>query len=147
MEEISQKMSFIMNLWTMNTIISKKIDGKLGSVHGISFTEYMVLYHLNNVDTKSMRRIDLAQNIGLTASGVTRLLAPLEKIGLIQKETNKRDARVSLVGISSAGERLLKNATLSLEETSTFLLQNIKENSLQKSLEVLKSINNDRTVI
>jgi len=136
-----------MNLWTMNTIISKKIDGKLGSVHGISFTEYMVLYHLNNADTKSMRRIDLAQNLGLTASGVTRLLAPLAKIGLIQKETNKRDARVSLVGISSAGEKLLKNATLSLEETSTFLLQNIKENSLQKSLEVLKTINNERTVI
>lgn len=129
-----------MNLWTLNTIISKKIDGKLGSIHGISFTEYMILFHLKSSDAKSMRRIDLAQTLGLTASGVTRLLSPMEKTGLIQKEINKRDARVSLVKITSSGERILNDATLGLEEISNSLLQNVTEGGLQKTLKVFKAI-------
>ena len=43
MKETTQKRSFVINLWTINTIISKEIDGKLGSIHGISFTEHMGL--------------------------------------------------------------------------------------------------------
>ncbi|CAA6809916.1 MAG: MarR family transcriptional regulator [uncultured Thiotrichaceae bacterium] len=145
MKKISPASSFTMNLWTLSTIASKKIDGKLGSIHGISFTEYMVLFHLKHSDTRSVRRIDLAQNLGLTPSGVTRLLAPLEKIGLIQKEVNERDARVSLVQISSSGERVLDEATLSLEEISNFLLQGINANSLKESLAVFKLINKENS--
>ena len=136
-----------MNLWTLNTIISKKIDGKLGAIHGISFTEYMVLFHLKNSDAKSMRRIDLAQTLGLTASGVTRLLSPMEKIGLIQKEVNKRDARVSLVRITISGEGILNDATLGLEEASNSLLQNVTNSSLQKSLEAFQAINSERKIL
>ena len=44
---------------------------------------------MNNSKTKSMRRVDLAQSLGLTASGETRLVAPMEKIGLIQKKQIK----------------------------------------------------------
>ncbi len=147
MNKISKKMSFIMNLWTLNTIISKKIDSKLGAIHGISFTEYMVLFHLKNSDAKSMRRIDLAQTLGLTASGVTRLLSPMEKIGLIQKEVNKRDARVSLVRITISGEGILNDATLGLEEASNSLLQNVTNSSLQKSLEAFQAINSERKIL
>ncbi len=54
-----------------------------------------------------MRRVDLAEKIGLTASGITRLLAPMEKIGLIQREPDARDARVSFVMLAPGGKRLL----------------------------------------
>lgn len=50
-----------------------------------------------------MRRIDLADSVGLSPSAVTRLLAPMEKPGLVEKEANPRDARVSLVKLSTAG--------------------------------------------
>ncbi len=147
MSEITEKMSFIMNLWTVNTIISKRIDGKLGSIHGISFTEYMVLFHLKSSEAKLLRRIDLAQTLGLTASGVTRLLSPMEKIGLVEKETNKRDARVSLVKITSSGERILNDAMLGLEEVSNSLLQNVTNSSLQKSLEAFQAINSETKML
>ena len=147
MKSTTQKMSFIMNLWTINAIILKEIDGKLGSVHGISFTEYMVLFHLNNSNTKSMRRVDLAQSLGLTASGVTRLVAPMEKIGLIQKRVNKRDARVSLVEITSSGKRVLNDSMRSLEEISNSLLKDVNNSSLQGSLSVFKAINNERVTL
>ena len=143
METPSQEVSFVMNLWTMSTITSKKIDGYLGAVHGIGFTEYMALFHLSNAHNKTMRRIDLAHNIGVTASGITRLILPMEKNGLVIKEKNPRDARVSLVRLSPTGETILNNATTSLEETSKNLLKEVGIKKLNSSLDVFKSIDKD----
>ena len=143
MKAITQKMAFVMNLWTINTITSKKIDACLGSVHGIGFTEYMVLYHLDNAHNKTLRRIDLAQNLGLTASGITRLVSPMEKVGLVKKEANPRDARVSLVKLSPAGETILSDATSSLKETSKQILQGIEEKKLSETLNIFKTIEKD----
>lgn len=101
--------------------LQKKSDLCL-SAHGISFTELMVLYHLDKAPDKTMRRIDLAECVGLSASGITRLLKPMEKIKLIQKEENPRDARVSLVKLSTSGERVFKEAYVSFQERADELL-------------------------
>ncbi|MFT6277050.1 MAG: DNA-binding MarR family transcriptional regulator [Halioglobus sp.] len=143
MKKIPQEMSFIINSWSVNSILSKKIDAGLGAVHGIGFTEYMILFHLSKGHNKAMRRIDLASSIGLTASGITRLVSPMEKIGLVQKERNERDARVSLVKITPAGETILGDATTTLRESANRLLDGINQDSLTYSLEVLKFIGKD----
>ncbi|MFT5708286.1 MAG: DNA-binding MarR family transcriptional regulator [Oceanospirillaceae bacterium] len=143
MQDIPKDMSFVINMWSVNSIISKKLDASLGAVHGIGFTEYMILFHLNNSHNKSMRRIDLANNIGLTASGITRLVSPMEKIGLVMKERNLRDARVSLVKLTAAGEVIFGDATLSMKQTSQRLLEGVSEESLKHGLEVFKYIGKD----
>ena len=143
MQAITQEMSFVMNLWTMNTTTSKKIDGYLGAIHGIGFTEYMALFHLKNAHNNTLRRIELAQKIGVTASGITRLISPMEKTGLVVKESNPRDARVSLVRLSPTGETILKNATISLKDKSKDLLKGIDAKKLKSGLEVFKSMDRD----
>ena len=143
MKKLPQEMSFIMNLWSVNSIVSKRIDGGLGAVHGIGFTEYMILFHLNNGHNRAMRRIDLANSIGLTASGITRLVSPMEKIGLVQKERNERDARVSLVKITSAGETILNDATTSMKESSKRILEGVDASGLTHALEVFKFVGKD----
>jgi len=136
-------MLFIINMWSANSIISKRLDASLGSVHGIGFTEYMILFHLNNSHNKSMRRIDLANNIGLTASGITRLVSPMEKIGVVMKEQNPRDARVSLVKMTPTGEIILADATISVKENTKRLLSGASEENLAHSLDVFKFISKD----
>jgi DNA-binding MarR family transcriptional regulator len=136
-------MSFIINMWGANSIISKKLDASLGCVHGIGFTEYMILFHLNNSHNKAMRRIDLANNIGLTASGVTRIVYQMGKIGMVMKQQNPRDAGVSLVKITSAGEVILGDATLSIKQSTERLLDGISENNLTHAPDVFKSIAKD----
>ena len=87
-----------------------------------------------------MRRIDLAQKLGLTASGITRLVAPMEKIGLVEKEANPRDARVSLVKITKAGETILADASISLEQKSQSVLEGLDPkilNEMTKAMEKL----------
>ena len=69
-----------------------------------------------------MRRIDLAESVGRTASSITKMLAPMQKVGLVGKEANARDARVSLVKITEAGTTIAKDAQLTVEQRSEQLL-------------------------
>ncbi|WP_321392087.1 MarR family transcriptional regulator [uncultured Desulfuromusa sp.] len=107
----------------------KKIDTQL-SLHGISFSEFLVMHYLNHAPNKTMRRIDLAENVCLSASGVTRLLNPMEKIKLVQKETNPRDARVSLVKLSEAGEQVYDDAVVSFEQSADSILNPLNEDQI-----------------
>lgn len=108
MSTINHSLKFIMNLAKIQAVIARRFD-KL-SVHGIGFNDFLILYLLQQAPGGKLRRIDLAENIGLTASGVTRMLLPLEKIGLIGRETNERDARVTYATLTAAGRQLYEEA-------------------------------------
>lgn len=127
-------------LWLKTAIISKQLDNSLGAIHGIGLTEYMVLLNLAQAPNQALRRIDIAESLARTASGVTRILMPMEKIGLVKKESNARDARVSLVKITPAGEELLANATATLENKSKSLLSSIDSKNADKLLALLQLI-------
>ncbi len=114
----------VLQLAQVHTKFQKQLSGPF-SQHGISFTEYLVLRELANAANNRMRRIDLAQAVGLSASGVTRLLNPMEKIGLITKEEAPRDARVSLVALTSAGESVFQDASVTFGQTVEWLLEPI----------------------
>jgi len=128
---------FITNLTTVHTIINKRLDNSLGAIHGISFTEYLILSNINNSHNETIRRIDLATSIGLTASGITRSLNPLEKIGLITKEANTRDARVSLVRLTVSGKKIFDESTVTLNTAVKKLFKDLKDELFDNALEVL----------
>lgn len=119
----------------VNTKLTKKADSQL-SYHGLSFTEYMIMHHLNASYQKTMRRIELAECVGISASGVTRLLSPMEKIGIVEKESNPRDARVSLVKLSKTGQKLYKEASVSFDDCAKSLVSSLTEDELTKLAEL-----------
>ena len=136
---MSSKPQLIMQIATFQTQMFKRVDQFL-SPHGISFSELMVLSHLANAPNRTLRRIDLANQTGLTASGVTRLLNPMEKTGLVQKEQNPRDARVSLVRLSAAGERIYNEAMVSFTDCADSILKPLGSSqiaTLSKLMQVL----------
>ena len=65
-----------------STLLSKKVDASL-SVHGLSFSEFIIMHKLHQSKGGSLSRIALADSIGLTASGVTRLLSPMIKNNIV----------------------------------------------------------------
>jgi len=125
----------LINSALLTTKINKLIDGEL-SIHGISFTEYLIMHHLDASVLKTMRRIELAEAVGISASGVTRLLAPMEKTGIVQKEINPRDARQSLVKLSAAGQRLYLEAANSFSHRASKILEPLTENQLTQLIEL-----------
>ena len=49
--------------------------------------------------------------MGLTASAVTKSLIPLERIGLVSRQREPRDARVGYASLTATGAQPLANAT------------------------------------
>ncbi len=144
MKNLSNEMSFCMNFASVHARFIKKIDGSL-SAHGISFTEYQILFHLQMAQTQNpkaqaMRRIDLAESVGLSASGVTRLIAPMEKVGLVQKRVNERDARVSLVEITRTGSEIFKDASVGFDHVAGRLLGELDAKERDSGLHLLKTL-------
>jgi DNA-binding MarR family transcriptional regulator len=58
-----------------------------------------------------MRRVDLAQQVLLTPSGITRLLDGLQRCGFVEKAACDSDARVVYAKLTDAGREKLKQAT------------------------------------
>lgn len=105
MTEIKLSLRFFLELAHIQAIMARRFDSRLGG--GLGLSDFVILYHLSLAEDGKMRRVDLAEKIGLTASGITRQLAPMEKIGLIQREKDAHDARVSFVMLAPGGKRLL----------------------------------------
>jgi DNA-binding MarR family transcriptional regulator len=139
MEQLPTSLALLFSLTGTVGKLTKKADRAL-SVHGISLSEFMVLHHLNYAQNQVMSRTELADAVNLTASGVTRLLTPLEKIHLVEKEKNNRDARVSLVKLTFTGRDIYKYAFLSCKSTLDEVVREISPKQLSTVLEVLNKL-------
>lgn len=132
---ISTELLFLININKLQSVISRKFDSL--SVHGLGFNDFVILYILSSSSESKMRRIDLAEKIGITASGVTRLLNPLEKTGLVARESNERDARVSYVVITPNGKKIFEEAKRSAEHITKEILTSKKYKSMQTITDLL----------
>jgi DNA-binding MarR family transcriptional regulator len=122
-----------------NALLASKLSKRVGnhlSIHGISLSEYLVMHHLEHSPNKAVARIELAEHIGMSASGVTRLIAPMEKNGIIEKVANPRDARQSLVKLSAAGQRLYADARTSFEQITDEQTASVSQAQQEKILEL-----------
>jgi DNA-binding MarR family transcriptional regulator len=90
--------------------ITRELSAQLQRRHGLTLNDYEVLLHLSRADGGRMRRVDLAESVILTASGITRLLDGLEVSGLVCKETCASDRRVSYAKLTPAGTAKLREA-------------------------------------
>jgi|SRR5689334_17083558 DNA-binding MarR family transcriptional regulator len=90
--------------------ITRELSARLQRQHGLTLNDYEVLLHLSHADGQRLRRVDLAESVILTASGITRLLEGLEASGFVTKETCASDARVSYAKLTEAGRGKLREA-------------------------------------
>src|SRR5205809_6703351 len=83
--------------------ITRELSAQLQREHGLTLNDYEVLLHLSHAEDGRLRRVDLAERVVLTASGITRLLDGLERGGFVAKDTCASDARVSYAKLTPAG--------------------------------------------
>jgi len=114
----SASLEFCLSLAKVHARLARRFDGRLGSWHGISFADFILLLQLSRAPGSRLRRVDLATELGLTGSAVTRALIPLEKIGLVRREPDPRDARVGYAVLSRSGQRVVREALESAEMIS-----------------------------
>ena len=102
-----------------------RADGELGAVHGIGLSDFAAMHHLAEAPGNRLRRVDLARRLALTPSGVTRLLGPLERRGLIDREADGSDARATYAVLTRSGKSLVKDATATVETLAESILSSL----------------------
>jgi DNA-binding MarR family transcriptional regulator len=92
---------------------SRALSAQLLSEHGLALSDYEALLLLARAERGALRRVDLAEGLALTPSGVTRLLDGLERQGLVEKGVCAEDARVTYAVLTDAGRAKLERASCS----------------------------------
>ena len=87
--------------------VVRELSSELVAAHGLTINDYEVLLRLSWADGNRMRRVDLAQEVLLTPSGITRLLEGLERGGLVERMACEHDLRVSYAQLTRAGRAKL----------------------------------------
>jgi DNA-binding MarR family transcriptional regulator len=118
--------------------ITRELSAQLQREHGLTLNDYEVLLHLSHAEGERLRRVDLAERVLLTASGITRLLEGLEQAGYVCKETCASDARVSYAKLTSEGHAKLKAAaTTHLRGIDELFVSRYSESELATLAELL----------
>lgn len=95
------------------TAATRELNAQLNAAHGLTLADYDVLLHLAWAPEQRMRRVDLAAQVLLTASGITRLLDGLERAGLIERASCETDRRVVYAVLTEPGLEKLREASKS----------------------------------
>ena len=90
--------------------LTRELNAELVARHGLTLNDYEVMLRLSHAEQRSMRRVDLANEVLLTASGITRLLDGLERAGWVCKKSCDSDARVTYAVLTEAGHEKLSEA-------------------------------------
>jgi DNA-binding MarR family transcriptional regulator len=89
---------------------TRRFNAELVAEHGLTLNDYEVLLHLSRAEGRRLRRVDLAERVLLTPSGITRLLEGLERAGFVERAACESDARVTYAQLTDEGEQKLHEA-------------------------------------
>lgn len=87
--------------------LQNALEGDLADV-GLSVGDYQVLVYLSERENARMRMCDLAGQLHLSPSGLTRRLDGLVRMGAVAREPSPEDRRATLAVLTPSGRRLLE---------------------------------------
>ena len=105
-----QALSAWVGLLRGHAALTRALNAELVTDHGLTLNDYEVLLRLSRAPERKMRRVDLAEQVLLTASGITRLLDGLQASGYVDKAACSSDARVTYAVLTDAGHEKLRSA-------------------------------------
>ena len=90
--------------------VTRQLNAQLNAEHGLTISDFEVLLRLAQAPDRRLRRVDLAQEVLLTASGITRLLDGLERAGYVERDSCASDRRVVYAVLTDEGLAKLREA-------------------------------------
>jgi DNA-binding MarR family transcriptional regulator len=90
--------------------VTRRLSADLQERHGLTLSDYEVLFQLAGAPEGRLRRVDLVERVLLTPSGITRLLDGLERAGLVARAECATDRRVVYAELTEDGRRRFEAA-------------------------------------
>lgn len=118
----SPRLAVCLRLLEAQSRVADRLDRAFEVAHDGSLAQFVLLRALAQLPGGRGRRVDLAAAVGMTSSGVTRALVPLEEAGFVDRETSERDARVTYARLTDRGQARLAAMLDTAERTATEVL-------------------------
>lgn len=94
-----------------HSAISRELERDLADGHGLTLSDYDVLVQLSVGPAQGLRPVEICRAVLLTRSGMTRLVAGLERAGLVERLHCPEDRRGSYLRLTTAGRDTLRRAS------------------------------------
>ena len=111
LEEVAPPLRAWARLMRAQATTKRELAAELQEHHGLTMSAYEALYVLSRADGQRLKRVELAERLVLTPSGVTRLLEGLEAAGYVEKVSCETDLRISYAQLTDAGAEKLEQAS------------------------------------
>ena len=123
---------------------TRAVNAQLVADHGLTINDFECLLLLARAEDRRMRRVDLADQLILTASGVTRRLDGLEKDGYVDRAACPSDRRVTYAVLTDAGYRKLQESSKShVADIRAFFEARFRSDELEQLASLLSRILGD----
>jgi len=117
---------------------TRELSADLVREHGLTINDYEALLRLSRAEDRRLKRVELAESLLLTPSGVTRLLDGLERSGFVEKGSCDSDARITYAVLTDAGLDKLRDASSShVAQVRAYFEQRFDENELATLADLL----------
>lgn len=93
-----------------NAVLTRRLGQELEAQAGLPFAWYDVLVQLALAPERRLRMAQLAENVMLSRSGLTRLIDRLEDEHLVRREPDPEDARGTFTVLTAGGLARLRTA-------------------------------------
>ncbi len=91
--------------------IARTFNAQLQAEHRMTINDFEALLLLSHAPDAKLKRVELAERLQLTPSGVTRMLDGLQAAGWVEKGECASDARVTYAVLTPAGREQLARAS------------------------------------
>jgi DNA-binding MarR family transcriptional regulator len=119
----------------------RRLDDELRQEHGLSLPEYEALMHIGRAPQRRVRMSQLAQQVLLSKSGVTRLVDRLVADGLIERSACSSDARGAEAVLTPAGlDRLRAAAGTHLRGIDRYFVSALSPDDLDTISRTMRSV-------
>jgi DNA-binding MarR family transcriptional regulator len=121
--------------------VTDLLEADLHQEKGLAVGDYQVLVFLSEAPERRMRMSDLASQLHLSPSGLTRRLDGLVRAGLVSREPSAADRRVLLAVMTEAGwERIVDAAPVHVASVRRRLLDALTREQVQHLGEILEAV-------
>ncbi|HEX7017336.1 MAG TPA: MarR family transcriptional regulator [Patescibacteria group bacterium] len=106
----------------------------------LNFNEFLVLYYLNRSFKRKLTQTELADRLGITRAGMTRILKIMQGTKLIKVDFSADDTRAKYIQPTTVGYQKFLQALERLDSGAKHLTSSTDEEFLEECTQFLQTI-------
>jgi len=126
-----------LNLVRTSALLQHALHLKL-KPYGVTETQYNSLRILRGAGSSGLTCAEIAERLVSQDPDITRLVARLQRQGLVRRQRGEKDRRVVLTKITAAGLDRLKQADPVVDRTVNALLSHLSSSDLRTMIDLLE---------